>query len=225
MMTHVTQDALNFLQALKTNNNRDWFQEHKASFKAIETDIKTLYQGIFDRLNQHDTVDKHKVFRIYRDVRFSKDKTPYKTHFGGSFHRQKPELRGGYFLHIAPDNDSFLAVGFWEPVSADLLRIRKELEIDADEFRSVIQHPEFKSVWGELKGDSLKSAPRGFSKDHPDLDLIKHKSFIFTKAFTDQDVMQSDFIEAVDHAFRKVRPFFDYMSAVLTTDLNRESLI
>jgi len=165
------------------------------------------------------------LFRIYRDVRFSKNKLPYKTHFGGSFSRKKPELRGGYYLHIQPNNESFIATGFWEPNKEDLLRIRREFEQDDDEIRAIITDKSFKSVWGEFVGDELKTAPRDFDKTHPAIDLIRKKQFIFTKKYTDKDVLSDDFLEDVNTSFKAIRPFFDYMSDVLTTNLNGESII
>ena len=105
----------------------------------------------------------------------------YKTHFGGSFHRKKPELRGGYYLHIQPDNESFIAVGFWEPNKEDLMRIRKEFEMDDEEIRDILRNKTFKSTWGDFVGDELKTAPRGFAKDHPAIDLLRKKQFIFIK--------------------------------------------
>jgi uncharacterized protein (TIGR02453 family) len=166
-----------------------------------------------------------KIFRVYRDVRFSKDKTPYKTHFGGSFHRKKPELRGGYYLHIAPNNESFIATGFWEPQKEDLLRIRKEFEMDADEMRKIMNNKKFKDTWGDIVGDEVKTAPKGFNKEDKNIDLIKKKQFIFTKKFTDKEILAPDFLNTVDDAFKTIRPYFDYMSDVLTTNLNGESLI
>ena len=165
------------------------------------------------------------MFRIYRDVRFSKDKTPYKTHFGGSFHRTKPKLRGGYYLHIAPNNESFIATGFWEPNKDDLLRIRKEFEMDDIEIRKIISNKAFKNVWGELIGDELKSAPRNFDKEHKAIDLIRKKQHIFTKKYTDKEVLEKDFLKDVTNSFKVIRPYFDYMSDVLTTNLNGESII
>ncbi|MCK5400077.1 MAG: DUF2461 domain-containing protein, partial [Flavobacteriaceae bacterium] len=100
MSITVPKSALDFFKKLKKNNNRDWFNEHKKEFKVVEAEVKQIYNSIFENINSHDDVDKLKMFRIYRDVRFSKDKTPYKTHFGGSFHRTKPKLRGGYYLHL-----------------------------------------------------------------------------------------------------------------------------
>ncbi|MBT8303037.1 MAG: DUF2461 domain-containing protein, partial [Bacteroidia bacterium] len=156
---------------------------------------------------------------------FSKNKLPYKTHFGGSFRRKKPELRGGYYLHIQPNNESFIATGFWEPNKEDLFRIRKEFEQDDDEIREVINDKAFKKVWGELVGDEVKTAPKGFNKEHKAIDLIRKKQFIFTKKFTDKEVLSPNFIKDVDNAFKAIRPYFDYMSDVLTTDLNGVSLL
>lgn len=221
----IPKSALDFFKKLEKNNNREWFNEHKKEFKAIETEVKNIYTIIFENIKSHDDVDKLKMFRIYRDVRFSKDKTPYKTHFGGSFHRTKPKLRGGYYLHLAPNNQSFLATGFWEPNKDDLFRIRKEFEMDDQEMRKIISNKKFKSVWGSLLGDELKTAPRDFDKEHPAIDLIKKKQYIFTIKYTDKEVTSIDFLKEVDTSFKAIRPYFDYMSDVLTTDLNGESLL
>ncbi|WP_418513102.1 DUF2461 domain-containing protein [Corallibacter sp.] len=221
----IPKEAFTFFKALQENNNRDWFNEHKSEYKTIEKSVKVFYNELLEKMKAHDDIDKLKMFRIYRDVRFSKNKLPYKTHFGGSFHRRKPELRGGYYLHIAPENKSFIATGFWEPNKDDLLRIRKELEMDASEMRTILNNKTLKNTWGDLVGDELKTAPRNFDKNHPDIDLIKKKQYIFTKTFTDKEVLASTFINEVDDAFKTIRPYFDYMSDVLTTNLNGESII
>jgi uncharacterized protein (TIGR02453 family) len=113
-----------FLKSLKNHNNRPWFKENISNFRAAETNVKLLYSELYNELNHVDSIDKFKVFRIYRDVRFSMNKTPYKTHFSGSFHRTKPDLRGGYYLHLAPNNESFIATGFWNPNKEDLFRLQ-----------------------------------------------------------------------------------------------------
>ncbi|WP_452598826.1 DUF2461 domain-containing protein [Pontimicrobium sp. MEBiC01747] len=225
MSTTVDKNVFPFFKKLEKNNNRDWFNENKPEFKALESNIKVFYNAILERLNVHDEIDKLKLFRIYRDVRFSKNKLPYKTHFGGAFHRTKPRLRGGYYLHLQPNNESFIATGFWEPAKEDLLRIRKEFEMDDQEIRDIINNKTFKSIWGEFVGEEVKTAPKGFSKEHPAIDLIKKKQFIFTRKFTDKDVLASDFLDKVDDAFKAIRPYFDYMSDVLTTDLNGVSML
>lgn len=220
----VPQKTFDFFKSLGKNNNREWFNEHKSEFKSLETDIKKFYNTVLENLKKHDDVDKLKMFRIYRDIRFSKDKTPYKTHFGGSFHRKKPSLRGGYYLHISP-GDSFIATGFWEPNKEDLFRIRKEFEIDDSQIRKIISTKKFKKIWGDFVGDELKTAPKGFDKEHPSIDLIRKKQYIFTKKFDDKEVVSAEFLNKIDDAFKTIRPYFDYMSDVLTTDLNGVSLI
>ena len=221
----IPRETFDFLKRLENNNNREWFNENKKEFKEIEAEIKQVYNQLFELLNVHDDIDKMKMFRIYRDVRFSKNKLPYKTHFGGSFNRRKPELRGGYYLHIQPNNESFIATGFWEPNKDDLFRIRKEIEMDDTEIRKIISNKSFKNIWGELVGDELKSAPRDFDKDHPAIDLIRKKQYIFTKKYTDKEVLSQSFLEDINKSFKAIRPYFDYMSDVLTTNLNGESII
>jgi len=120
----LSKEVFFFLKSLKKHNNRPWFKENITNFRAAETNVKLLYSELYNELNQVDSIDKFKVFRIYRDVRFSLNKTPYKTHFSGSFHRTKPYLRGGYYLHLAPNNESFIATGFWNPNKEDLFRLR-----------------------------------------------------------------------------------------------------
>ena len=222
-MQIINPDLFSFFSKLKQNNNRDWFQSNKAEFKLLEGQVKLFMKGIEQNLQIHDKIEKAKMFRIYRDVRFSKNKTPYKTHFGLAFHREKPALRGGYYLHLEPEN-SFLGVGFWAPEKEDLQRIRKELEIDAEEYRQIMVNKAFKKHWGSLSGEEVKTAPKGFSKEHPNIDLIKKKQHVFIKNFSDQEVLSSDFIRVIDTHFQNIRPFFDYMSHVLTTDLNGVSL-
>ena len=220
----ISKEVVDFLKALKANNNREWFSENKKQFKAIEAKAKDFFSTLQEELNTHDEIEKLKMFRIYRDVRFSKDKTPYQPHFAGSFSRAGAHRRGGYYLRIRP-GESFIAVGFWQPNPKDLMRIRKEFERDAEEIRQIISESNFSKTWGEMVGEEVKTAPKGFSKDHPNIDLIRKKGFIFTREFKDQEVLKTDFIDTVNDSFKAIRPFFDYMSDVLTTNLNGESLL
>ena len=220
----LSSDIFSFFKKLEKNNNREWFEQHKPEFKALETTVKQFGEALKDQLNQHDSIDRFKLFRVYRDVRFSKDKTPYKTHFGLTWHRTKPEYRGGYYLHLKP-NDIFLACGFWDPNPADLKRIRQEIDMDADEYRDIINEPNFKRIWGDLQGDAVKTAPKGYAKDHPNIDLLRHKQHIFMVRYTQEDVAAADFLDRLDTALQAVRPFVDYMSAVLTTNADGESLV
>ena len=212
-----------FFKELKINNDREWFLKNKSIFKKHEVQIKNFGEELKNRLNEFDSIDRFKLFRIYRDVRFSKDKTPFKTHFGLTWHRTKPLYRGGYYLHISPGKN-FLACGFWDPNPNDLKRIRQELEYDAKEFRNIISAKEFSSIWGNLEGSELKTAPRNFDKKHADIDLIRKKQYIFSINFSDIEICDTGFINKLENALKKVKPFTDYMSDILTTDENGESL-
>ncbi|WP_273275968.1 DUF2461 domain-containing protein [Maribacter polysiphoniae] len=220
----ITKEVFLFLKELEQNNTREWFTENKDRFKELQSSVKDVLGVLMEKMKQHDDIEKMKMFRIYRDVRFSKNKTPYKTHLAGSYARAGARLRGGYYVHIAPGG-SLIATGFWNPEKEDLLRIRKELELDAEEFKAVIYDPKFKEIWGNLVGEELKTAPKGFDKEHPDIALIRKKQFIFIRKFTDKEVLSKDFVNTVDESFKAIRPYFDLMSDILTTNLNGESLL
>lgn len=219
------KEIMDFLKILKKNNNREWFSEHKDEFKALQLKAKSFYTDVRHGLEEADEIDNFKLFRIYRDVRFSKDKTPYNPHFAGSFSRKTNRLRGGYYVRIRP-GESFLAGGFWAPNKEDLFRIRKEFEFGDEEIRSILSEEKFKKYFnGELVGDELKTAPKGFQKDDPAIDLIRKKGFVAVRKFSDKQVLDKNFLNEVNKSFLALRPFFDYMSEVLTTDLNGASLI
>ena len=224
-MNRIPKSCFDFLKALKANNNKDWMDANRSTYKANEATLKAFYQDITDGLNQDDVIERTKVFRINRDIRFSKDKTPYNVHRSVSFSREGAHRRGGYYLRIEP-GASAMAGGFWGPEPADLLRIRKEFELDAVPIRKILANPDFKKAFGGFNTEyQVKTAPNGFSKDHPNIDLIKNKAFFVVHSFTDKEVLAADFGDKVLEHFRLLRPFFDYMSEVLTTDLNGESLL
>ncbi len=226
-MAGVAIDLLNFLNELKENNNREWFEVNKPTFKKLDNDFKNLFGAeILEGLNKTDHIEKMKVFRIYKDIRFSKDKTPFKTNRSISFSREGAALRGGYFLHVEPGN-TYLGGGFFGPNPADLLRIRKEFEMDDQEIRAIMTDQDFSKVYGSefVPYSQVKTAPKGFSKEHHAIDLIKNKSFFFEKKFTDKEIIATNFSSKVVKCFELLRPYFDYMSDVLTTDLNGVSLL
>ena len=223
-MQAIPNNTISFLKKLKLNNNRDWFNDNKDQFQIIQADVKKFGHEVKDSLTLFDDIEKLKIFRIYRDLRFSKDKTPFKKNIGMAFHRAKPELRGGYYLEISAD-ESFVAVGFWNPNKEDLLRIRREIEIDGKEFKSIINQKKIKDIWGEIQGEEVKTSPKGFDKDHEHIDMIKKKQFIFIKKLREKDVLDENFQSELVGFFLSIRPFFDYMSEILTTNLNGESII
>jgi len=222
-MSGIKQSTIDFLGKIKKNNNREWFAENKSLYQKENQLFISFADNLLSEMNKFDNIEtpsgKKSVFRIYRDVRFSKDKTPYKTHFSGSFKRATKQLRGGYYFHIEPGN-SFIGGGFWGPNSKDLLRIRREISIDAGELKTIITSEKFISFFGTLEGEKVKTAPRGFDKNHRDINLLRLKQFVISKKFSDKEILNSNFSDEIIKTFEAMRPFFDYMSSVLTTDEN-----
>ena len=218
------KSAFEFLKKLSRNNNREWFTEHKSEFDVIVNINKIFFNKVFSDFQEYDDVATIHIFRIYKDVRFSKDKTPYKINFGAGISRKKPMLSGGYYIHLEPGN-SFVGGGFWSPNKEDLFRIRKEFETNDSEIRKIVSNKTFKKYFENLEGeDAVKTAPKGFDKNHPAIDLIKKKQFVVMRKFSDEEVFSNDFQKEIIATFLAMRPFFDYMSDVLTTDLNGEPL-
>jgi len=200
-------------------------QAHKKEYLDGEEKLKSFYSEVETALNRNDEIAKLKVFRIHRDVRFSKDKTPYNVHRSASFSRAGAHRRGGYYLRLEPGN-SMMAGGFFAPAPADLLRIRKEFEMDSSEIRRILDQKDFKKAFGDFNQRSVvKTAPKGFSKDHSNIDLIRLKSFFVVHNFSDTEVHDANYKDYLMYQYELLRPFFDYMSEVLTTDLNGVSLL
>jgi uncharacterized protein (TIGR02453 family) len=179
-------------------------------------------------MRKHDRLStdtgKEAMYRIYNDTRFHKDKPPYKTWFGGSIGRVKPALRGGYGFRIQPGG-SFVACGFFAPEPADLKRIRVDIDQDLEAWRKLLKGRKLRDTFGEIIGDGVKTAPKGYSMDHPGIDLLRRNQFLFRHPFTDREVLAADFAEQMDAAYRTIRPFFDHLSEVLTTDENGVSVL
>lgn len=225
MNTTIPASVFQFLNSLKENNSREWMEVHKKEYQKNENLLKKFYKEVLEKLNQDDQIEKMKIFRIYRDLRFTPDKTPYNVHRSVSYKRAGAARRGGYYLRIQPGN-SFVAGGFFNPNKDDLFRIRKEFEIDSEEIRSILDQSDFKkSFGGFITENAVKTAPKGFDKAHENIDLIRLKNFVVRHHFSDHEVLSSDFLENILFHFKLLRPFFDYMSAVLTTDLNGVSIL
>lgn len=216
---NIEASTLKFLKDLDKNNNREWFLAHKVQYENALENMKGVKDAVVASLNKKDMLEDGRVFRIYRDVRFSKDKAPYKNNFGIHFTRAGKERRGGYYLHIEPGK-SFAGGGFWAPEPQDLKRIRDEFAFDDKQVRKIISNKTFVKYFGGLQGEELKSAPSGYDRDHPAIDLIRRKQFIVGRNFSDKEILDNKFIKEVTLTFEAMRTFFDYMSEVLSTDLN-----
>jgi uncharacterized protein (TIGR02453 family) len=219
----IPSSGFDFLNALKENNNREWFNANKTIFQNEQQFIETFAEQLLQELNKHDRIEtpsgKNSLHRIYRDTRFSKDKTPYKVNWSGGFKRATKYRRGGYYFHLEPGN-SFIAGGFWAPNTQDLKRMRDDIAFDPAPLRKIVNSKSFTATFGTLQGEQLKTTPKGFEATHEAIDLLRYKQFLLIKKFTDKEVLSEHFLKEVNQAFKNMRPFFDYMSEVLTTDVN-----
>ena len=218
-METIKAPTIKFLKDLKANNTREWFKDNKDRYEDVKLNAKAFLADLVNEMNKIDVIEKSKLFRIHRDVRFSKDKTPYNSHISMSMNREGAYRRGGYFLKIKP-GESILACGFWGPNADDLKLIRSHIAADDKPLRKILASKKFKDTFGSLEGEQVKTAPKGYSKDHPSIDLLKYKQLIVTRKFTDKEVKDPNFIKEVVKTYKSVRPFFDYMSDILTHDLN-----
>jgi uncharacterized protein (TIGR02453 family) len=229
MKNKIAKSSLTFLKELNDNNNREWFKAHKQQHDTAKDNVADFADWLIQQLNLSDTLEttsgKKAMFRIYRDVRFSKNKEPYKTHWSAAFTRATAARRGSYYFQIEPGDKTVVGGGFYEPNPADLKLIRSHIAQEPERLRNILESKSFKSVYGQLLGEQVKTAPKGYPKDHPAIDLLKYKHFYVFKTFSDAEVLADDFAEKVLQTLLAIRPFFDYMSEILTTNLNGESLI
>ena len=223
MQSHFRPELFQFLLELQANNDRDWFADNKARY---ERDVKEpLLSFIADfephlhSISEHFVADTRanggSMFRIYRDIRFSKDKTPYKTHGAVHFRHEagKSAHAPGFYLHLGPD-DIFAGVGIWRPDSAAVSRIRERIVADTPAWRDALEAPGFAGEFA-LGGDSLKRPPRGFDPDHPTIEDLKRKDHIAAVSFTEEDTTAPGFIDEFADACRAASPYAEFLTTAV----------
>jgi uncharacterized protein (TIGR02453 family) len=224
----IPPSSFNFLKGISKNNNREWFAKNKERYLQEYENMIAFTDALLTEMRKHDNIEtasgKNSLFRIYRDTRFSKDKTPYKNYWAGSFKRATKKLRGGYYFQIEPGG-SFAAGGFFSPNPADLLRIRQDIDFNYNDWKKLLSGKKISNTFGALKGERVITSPKGFAKDNPAIELLKYKQFYFKRKFSDKEVLSPGFLKELNETFKNLRPYFDYMSDVLTTDLNGVSTI
>ncbi len=228
-MSTISEANLKFLKELERNNNREWFNANRDRYESSLENAIDFADALLAGLRKIDDIStvsgKKSLQRMYRDIRFSKDKRPYKGYWGGGFTRATAARRGGYYFRVKPGGESVAAGGFWMPNKSDLRLIRNQIDADAEPLRKVLKSRTFRQTFGELEGEQLKTAPKGFPRDHPNIDLLRYKSFIIKTNFSDKEVVADDFPKKVVGAFKKMQPFLDCMTEYLTTDLNGVRLV
>ena len=214
---------LSYLKTLAKHNDREWFEKNKSKYLEVREIFNEFVQRLYDDLVIMDESleglnPKKFVFRIYRDVRFSKDKRPYKTNFAAAFSRVGKGLGSpGYYLHIEPGNKSFVAGGVYMPEADKLAKVRQEIDYNGALLKKIMSDRKFKKWYnGFWDGDQLKTIPRGYPKDHPDAALLKLRSFITSHEFTDTAVKDKKFRRDVVNAFTAVRPLNSFLSEALS---------
>jgi len=214
----IKSETFNFLNDLAANNNRDWFLVNKGRHDDARINVLEFAGEVITGLSKFDHTipsgldPKDCVMRIYRDVRFSKEKTPYKNNFGAGFSQNGKKFNGpGYYLHIHPEG-SFIAGGCWLP-EADLLKaIRQEIDYNGSDFRAIIEDPSFIKYYGKPESEyKLKTCPKGYDSDHPEIEYLKLKSFTFSHMLSRAELTNSGAVEQVVNGFAKLNPFIAFL--------------
>lgn len=216
------KSTLDFLKKLKKNNNRDWFNANRKLYEDARYDFEVFVFDLLQKLAEFDDSvagldPKDCLFRIYRDVRFAKDKKPYKQNFAAAIQLNGRKSRKvGYYMHVEP-GASMLGGGIYMPMPDNLLAVRKLIAVNYKEYEKIINTKDFKKVFGEVWGgdDRLKTVPKGFEKDHPAAEHLKNKSFIAFKMMSDADVMAKNLMSSSVKIFKIMKPFNDFINRAL----------
>jgi uncharacterized protein (TIGR02453 family) len=215
--------TLKFLTQLKKNNNKPWFDAHRAQYEAARIDFSNFIQLVIDALQKTDTTitglgSKECLFRINRDIRFSKNKQPYKTNFGASIKRGgRKSGFAGYYFHCEPGH-SFIGGGLWMPEAAQLKNVRQEIDYNWEEFQSIIQEKNFKKIYGDIyqaEEVSLATMPKGYEKDNPAASYLKLKSFIAETPIADEELTKASLHKKTVAAFEGLQPLLTFINRAL----------
>lgn len=210
---------LSFLKLLAKNNNREWFEKNKSKYLTAKELHETLVEEVLEGMIKIDSSlsglnPKKLSFRIYRDVRFSKDKKPYKVNMGASFSPSGKEMgKPGYYLHIEPGNKSFLAGGLFMPEPDNLAKVRQEIDYNGDQLKKITGSKGFKKYFSKFWDDGkLKRAPKGYPESHPHIEWLKLKSFVVTHEFKDTEVKSKSFPKLIFAAAKELKPLNDFLN-------------
>jgi len=213
--------TISFIGKLSKNNNKPWFDKHRDEYEAAKEDFELLVTEILGGLSVTEPMFKEQkakdcIFRIFRDVRFSKDKTPYKAHFGAFFSRGGRKFPGaGYYLHIEPGGKSFAGGGLWVPEAPLLKAVRQEIDYNFAEFKKIIEDKKFKKFFAKIDGEQLKTLPAGYKEDNPAIEYLKMKSFTVGHNLPDTDLTGKGLVKKVMDVFTTMRPFADFLNRSL----------
>ena len=214
--------TLTFLQQLQQNNQKEWMDAHRDDYQAARESFIELITYLLRGLETEDEgmrgLDPKKcIFRINRDIRFSKDKSPYKINFGAALAEGgRNSGNAAYYLHLQPNDESFIGGGLYQPPKEMLAKVRQEIDYNASELRTLVSAPDFRETFGEIQGDSLKRAPKGYDPDHPNIALLKLKDYIVLRKLTDEEVTDAQFPDQALATFKTMIPFVHYLNVAVS---------
>lgn len=218
-MSQIQKTTLKFLRDLDNHNDRIWFEANRPAYEAARANFIEFTGAILSKIARFEpamaAIDPKKaVFRIYRDVRFSKNKNPYKTNFGATLGMgPKSGLAAGYYLQIQPGNASFAAAGAYMPEPASLAAMRQEIDYNLPAFERILKAAAFRKHFEGLDEiEVLKTTPKGYAPDNPALPYLRHKSFVVSRSFTDKEVLEHDFLKSVESALKAAHPFISFLN-------------
>ena len=214
-------NTVTFLQKLSKNNNKPWFDKHRDDYQVAKEDYEAFVSQLLESLSTSEPLFKEQqakdcIFRIFRDVRFSKDKTPYKAHFGAFFSKGGRKYPGaGYYFHLEPGGKSFVGGGLWVPEAPLLKAVRQEIDYNFDEFSNIIKNKKFKTLFKKIEGEQLKTLPQGYAADNPAIEYLKMKSFTVSFNIPDTDVVGKGVVKKAMDVFTIMRPCIDFLNRSL----------
>ena len=219
-MEQISQSTLDFLSDLKRHNEREWFIRNRKRYDDAKAEFESFVQSMINRISEFDPVlkgleVKSCTYRINRDIRFSADKSIYKTHLGAFIVRggkKNGDRYAGYYMHVEPDGNSMIAGGAYMPPMPWLTAIREKIDEHGEELVRIINDKEFKKYFGSLQGEKLKSSPKGYPRDHPHIELLKLKSFLVTRMIPDREVSGKGCFELVVNASKAMKTLNDYLN-------------
>jgi uncharacterized protein (TIGR02453 family) len=220
------QPTLDFLQALQAHNNKPWFEKHRADYEAARQAYEDFVDDFIEEFRAIEDfanlTAKDCVFRIYRDVRFAKDKSPYKPNMGAAIALGgKHSLRAPYYIHVEPPDKSFLAGGAYMPTPDQLAAIRREIDRNPSGLKAALGSKPFKKYCGSLAGEQLKTPPRGYPADHPEIELLQHKQFITMHHLSDKEVLSPRLLKHTVAVFAAQKPLLDWLNAAIVPSHRR----
>ena len=219
-MNVIEKSTLEFLADLKLNNYKEWFNKNRKRYDEAKDNYESFAQAVINEISVFDPLlkgleAKSCTYRINRDIRFSKDKTPYKSHLGAFIVRggkNNGDRLAGYYLHVEPGGNSMIAGGAYIPPTPWLSAIREKIDEQGEKFVKILNNKELVRIFGEIEGEKLKSAPKGYPKDHPYIEYLKLKSFLVSKVFTDKEVTGKEWFGMVIEACKAMKPLNDFLN-------------